>query len=242
MSPCPARSLDSRSQRPLVAWAIWCDLGADIRRLLERIGSGSPDGINRIVADLNRPRTELRPGTLLTREWEGNLQQVMVLADGFSWNGKTYFPVLTNSDIGRFLHNARDGVPASKTLFKPNTPPPSRSSASATRPACPRFPTSPPSSASSAGRRLKAGGPRAGHKEASLKRRWPGPGPAIASSLAVSACARHACWIADTSQWPPRTRMKVHTSVASSGPPSITLPLARSIVWSLSAKRIATVA
>ena len=67
-----------------------CDLGADIRRLLARIGSGSPDGINRIVADLNRPRTELRPGTLLTREWEGNLQQVMVLADGFSWNGKTY--------------------------------------------------------------------------------------------------------------------------------------------------------
>ena len=66
------------------------DLGADNRRLLERIGSGSPDGINRIVADLNRPRTELRPGTLLTREWEGNLQQVMVLADGFSWNGKTY--------------------------------------------------------------------------------------------------------------------------------------------------------
>src|SRR5215207_1054128 len=36
------------------------DLGADIRRLLERIGSGSPDGINRIVADLNRPRTALR--------------------------------------------------------------------------------------------------------------------------------------------------------------------------------------
>jgi hypothetical protein len=66
------------------------DLGADIRRLLERIGSGSPDGINRLLADLNRPRTELRPGTLLTREWEGNLQQVMVLADGFSWNGKTY--------------------------------------------------------------------------------------------------------------------------------------------------------
>ena len=66
------------------------DLGADIRRVLERIGSGSPDGINRLVADLNRPRTELRPGTLLTREWEGHLQRVMVLADGFSWNGKTY--------------------------------------------------------------------------------------------------------------------------------------------------------
>ena len=44
----------------------------------------------RSVADLNLPRTELRPGTLLTREWDGHLQRVMVLADGFSWNGETY--------------------------------------------------------------------------------------------------------------------------------------------------------
>ena len=65
-------------------------LDADCRRLLDRIGSGSSDGINRLVADFNRPRTELRPGTLLTREWDGHLQRVMVLADGFSWNGKTY--------------------------------------------------------------------------------------------------------------------------------------------------------
>jgi len=42
------------------------------------------------VADFNRPRTELRPGTLLTRERGGHLQRVMVLADGFSWNVKTY--------------------------------------------------------------------------------------------------------------------------------------------------------
>src|SRR5205085_11789834 len=34
----------------------------------------------------NLARTELRPGTLLTREWDGHLQQVMVLADGFTWN------------------------------------------------------------------------------------------------------------------------------------------------------------
>jgi hypothetical protein len=53
---------------------------------------------------------------------------------------------------------------------------------------------------------------------------------------------RQDCWIADTSQWPPRTRMKVHTSVASSGPPCSTRPLSRSIVSSLSEKRIATVA
>jgi hypothetical protein len=62
------------------------DLGADSRRLLDRIGSGPLDGIDRLVADLNRSRTELRAGTLLTREWDGRLQRVMVLADGFSWN------------------------------------------------------------------------------------------------------------------------------------------------------------
>jgi phosphatidylserine/phosphatidylglycerophosphate/cardiolipin synthase-like enzyme len=66
------------------------DLDVHTRRLLDRIGSGSADGIDRLVADLDRPRTELRLGTLLTREWDGHLQRVMVVADGFSWNGKTY--------------------------------------------------------------------------------------------------------------------------------------------------------
>jgi hypothetical protein len=66
------------------------DLDADSRRLLDRIGSGASEETDRLVADFNRSRTELRPGTLLTREWEGHLQRVMVLADGFSWNGKTY--------------------------------------------------------------------------------------------------------------------------------------------------------
>jgi hypothetical protein len=66
------------------------DLDSDSRRLLDRIGSGPSEGIDRLVADLNRPRTELRPGTLLTREWAGHLQRVMVLADGYSWNGTTY--------------------------------------------------------------------------------------------------------------------------------------------------------
>jgi Protein of unknown function (DUF2924) len=53
------------------------ELDADSRRLLDRIGSGSSEGINRLVADFNRPRTELRPGTLLTREWDGHLQGII---------------------------------------------------------------------------------------------------------------------------------------------------------------------
>ena len=66
------------------------DLDADTRRLLDRIGSGSVDETDRLVADLNRSRTELKAGTLLTREWGGHPQRVTVLADGFSWAGKTY--------------------------------------------------------------------------------------------------------------------------------------------------------
>ena len=66
------------------------ELDADSRRLLDRIGSGASAGIDRLVTAFNRSRTELRPGTLLTREWDGQLQRVMVLADGLSWNGKIY--------------------------------------------------------------------------------------------------------------------------------------------------------
>ena len=40
--------------------------------------------------DLNRLTAELRPGTMLAREWNGRMQRVAVLADGFAWNGKTY--------------------------------------------------------------------------------------------------------------------------------------------------------
>jgi hypothetical protein len=66
------------------------DLNADIRRLLDRIGSTAPGQTDRLASDLKRSRTEVNPGTLLTREWNGQLQRVMVLADGLTWNGKTY--------------------------------------------------------------------------------------------------------------------------------------------------------
>src|SRR5262245_6578181 len=66
------------------------ELDADSRRLLDRIGSERSDEPDWLAADLNRARANLKPGTLLTREWDGHLQRVMVLPDGFSWNGKTY--------------------------------------------------------------------------------------------------------------------------------------------------------
>jgi hypothetical protein len=32
----------------------------------------------------------LKPGALLTREWQGRTERVMALEEGFAWNGKTY--------------------------------------------------------------------------------------------------------------------------------------------------------
>lgn len=64
------------------------DLDSATRQLLEK--SGSSTSLIQLAADLHRIQPGLRPGTVLTREWAGHLQHVMVLADGFSWQGKTY--------------------------------------------------------------------------------------------------------------------------------------------------------
>jgi hypothetical protein len=66
------------------------DLDADTRRALNRLDVSTADGFDRLVTELNRSGSVLRSGTLLTREWDGHLHRVMVLADGFGWNGKTY--------------------------------------------------------------------------------------------------------------------------------------------------------
>ena len=39
---------------------------------------------------LVRRIADVRPGTVLGREWNGRMQRVSVLANGFAWNGKTY--------------------------------------------------------------------------------------------------------------------------------------------------------
>jgi Protein of unknown function (DUF2924) len=62
------------------------DLDDRYKRLLDR--SESPEKAGQRA--LGRPATELRPGTVLTREWNGAMHRVAVLADGFAWNGKTF--------------------------------------------------------------------------------------------------------------------------------------------------------
>jgi hypothetical protein len=64
------------------------DLDGESQRLLDR--SVTPEDAGSRAVKLSRRTTDLRPGTVLGREWQGKMHRVAVLADGFAWNGKTY--------------------------------------------------------------------------------------------------------------------------------------------------------
>ena len=62
------------------------DLDAESLRLLDRSETPEKAG-QRAVA--RRP-VDVRPGTVVGREWNGQMQRVTVLENGFFWKGKTY--------------------------------------------------------------------------------------------------------------------------------------------------------
>jgi hypothetical protein len=64
------------------------DLDAESQRILDR--SGSPELASKRAADASSNSNNIRPGTVLGREWNGQMHRVAVLADGFAWNGNTY--------------------------------------------------------------------------------------------------------------------------------------------------------
>ena len=69
------------------------DVDSESRRLLD--SSESPEQAGQRAVELGRRTVELRPGTVLGREWNGRMHRVVVQAQGFAWNGKTY-PSLSN--------------------------------------------------------------------------------------------------------------------------------------------------
>src|ERR1700737_3829152 len=67
------------------------DLDHETRQLLDHTGakeSGTATSARLVGFDQKRP--ELTPGTVLVREWDRQAQRVMVMSDGFAWNGRTY--------------------------------------------------------------------------------------------------------------------------------------------------------
>jgi hypothetical protein len=65
-------------------------LEKSIRRILR---SAKEDGVG-APFDLRAPQTrdgvDLKVGALLVREWKGKLERVMILEEGFAWNGQTF--------------------------------------------------------------------------------------------------------------------------------------------------------
>ena len=64
------------------------DLDGESKHLLDR--SESPEKAGQQAVGLVRRIADVRPGTVLGREWNGRMQRVSVLANGFAWNGKSY--------------------------------------------------------------------------------------------------------------------------------------------------------
>ncbi len=63
------------------------DLDSQSQHLLDR--SDTPEKAGQKAVNGQRA-VDIRPGTILAREWNGRMQRVAVLVDGFAWNGKTY--------------------------------------------------------------------------------------------------------------------------------------------------------
>ena len=79
------------------------DLKPELRKALLRRGGGEAIVLPVADADRSAPGT-LVAGTLLTREWAGHVQHVMVLADGFAWNGQMFGSL---SEVARAITGTR---------------------------------------------------------------------------------------------------------------------------------------
>jgi hypothetical protein len=92
---------------------IWGDLDPATAKFLDRIARDNAR--RRDAADRPKPKAvppvppvpknrSLKPGTLLVREHAGVLHRVMVMADGFAWNGVTYASL---SEVARAITGTR---------------------------------------------------------------------------------------------------------------------------------------
>ena len=64
------------------------DLDRDTQRFLDRVAARTRNGDELLAKGDRRPG--LQPGTILVREWDGKSQRVVVLDQGYAWNGTTY--------------------------------------------------------------------------------------------------------------------------------------------------------
>jgi hypothetical protein len=67
------------------------DLNYETKQVLDQtIAKDTGAAMSARLVSFDQRRTELTPGTVLVREWDRQSQRVMVMANGFAWNGQTY--------------------------------------------------------------------------------------------------------------------------------------------------------
>jgi hypothetical protein len=67
------------------------DLDHETRQVLDRTDAKNAGvTMSARLVSFDQKRTELTPGTVLVREWDRRSQRVMVMPDGFAWNGRIY--------------------------------------------------------------------------------------------------------------------------------------------------------
>jgi hypothetical protein len=67
------------------------DLDHTSRQMLDgSVAKEAGPALSARLASFDQKQTKLTPSTVLVREWDRQSQRVMVLADGFAWNGQTY--------------------------------------------------------------------------------------------------------------------------------------------------------
>jgi hypothetical protein len=64
------------------------DLDGESRRLFD--SAVSPEAAGKRAVNGSRTTVAIRPGTVLAREWNGQMHRVCAVAKCFAWNGKTY--------------------------------------------------------------------------------------------------------------------------------------------------------
>jgi len=78
----------------VIAYRLQADRFGDLdhasRQMLDGLVAETGPAVSARLASFDQKRAKLTPGTVLVREWDRQSQRVMVMADGFAWNGQTF--------------------------------------------------------------------------------------------------------------------------------------------------------
>jgi hypothetical protein len=103
----------------VLAYRLQADAFGGLDKSIQRMLRSDREHEGTAPFDRRPPQTRdgvgLKPGSLLVREWEGKLERVMVLDDGFAWNGQTFSSL---SQVAKAMTGTNWNVIASSGFVK----------------------------------------------------------------------------------------------------------------------------